>query len=46
MKFQNNILDLFKLFGTSLICASMNGDTEIVKILAEQEGIGINAKNV
>ena len=43
--FQNNIWSFFKLFGTALMIASERGHTEIVKILVEQEGIDINAKN-
>ena len=35
----------FKLFGTALICASLRGQTETVKILVEQEGIDIIAKS-
>ena len=43
--FQNNIWNFFKLFWTALMWASFNGHIEIVKILVEQEGIDINAKN-
>ena len=43
--FQNNIWNFFKLFRTALICAPEYGHTEIVKILVEQEGIDINAKD-
>ena len=43
--FQNNIWNFFKLFGTALILASEDGHTEIVKILVEQEGIDVNAKD-
>ena len=43
--FQNNIWNLFKLFETALIWASRYGHIEIVKILVEQKGININAKN-
>ena len=42
--FKNNIWNFFKLFDTALILASRKGHTEIVKILIEQEGIDINAK--
>ena len=42
--FQNNIWSFFKLFETALILAYEYGHTEIVKILVEQEGIDINAK--
>ena len=45
LTFQNNIWNLFKLFKTALILASENGHTKIVKILVEQEGIDINAKD-
>ena len=45
LKFQNNIWDFFKLFKTALIFASFNSHPEIVKILVEQEGIDINAKD-
>ena len=44
--FQNNIWNFFKLFWTALIWASYYGHTEIVKILVEQEGIDINAKDI
>ena len=43
---QNNIKNFFKLFKTALQYASIDGSTEIVKILVEQEGIDINAKNI
>ena len=43
--FQNNIWNFFKLFWTALILASKNCHAEIVKILVEQEGIDINAKD-
>ena len=45
LEFQNNIWNFFKIFQTALIWASKNGHSEIVKILVEQEGIDINAKN-
>ena len=45
LMFQNNIWNFFKLFRTALIYASEKGHTEIVKILVEQEGIDINAKD-
>ena len=38
--------NFFKLYKTALILASEKGYTEIVKILIEQVGIDINAKNV
>ena len=44
--FQNDIWKLFKLLFTALMRASANGNTEIVKILVEQKGIDINAKNI
>ena len=44
--FQNNIWNLFKLFNTALISASINGNREIVELLVKQKGIDINAKNV
>lgn len=31
---------------TPLICASFNGDTEIVQLLLSQPGIEINCKNI
>ena len=43
--FQNNIQGFEKLFTTALICVSWNNCIEIVKILVEQEGIDINAKD-
>ena len=43
--FQNNKWKLYKLLFTSLIFASLNGHTEIVKMLLEQEGIDINAQD-
>ena len=43
--FQNNIWCFFKLFKTALMIAYLKGHTKIVKILVEQEGIDINAKN-
>ena len=46
LKFQNYFWDLFKLFNTALIWAAQTGKTEIVKLLLEQEGIDINAKNI
>ena len=46
MIIQNDIWKLLKLFETALILASMKGHTEIVKILVEQEGIDINAKDI
>ena len=46
MIFQNNIWDLFMSFDTALICASRNGNTEIVKLLLEQNEININVKNI
>ena len=46
LRFQNNIWNFFELFNTALILASQNGHTEIVKILVEQKGIDINAKNI
>ena len=44
--FQNNDWNLIKLLWNALMIASGNGRTEIVKILLEQNGIEINAKNV
>ena len=44
--FKNYIWDYFKLFGTALMFASCNGNTEIVKILLEKEGIDINTKDI
>ena len=44
--FLNIIWNFFKLFNTALIWASKNGHTEIVKILLEQKGIDINAKDI
>ena len=44
--FQNNIWKFFNLLDTALMKASWNGHTEIVKILVEQEGININAKDI
>ena len=44
--FQNNNWKLSKLFNTALICASIKGCTEIVKLLLEQEEIDVNVKNV
>ena len=46
MRIQNNIWKLFKLFRTALMWASMDGYVEVVKILVEQEGIDINAKDI
>ena len=46
LKIQNYIWNLFKLFDTALIWASEKGNTEIVKMLVEQDGIDINAKNI
>ena len=43
--YQNNIWNFFKLFKTALMKASEKGHTEIVKILVEQEGIYINARD-
>ena len=43
--FQNNIWNFFKLFYTALMKASKYSHTEIVKILVEQEGIDVNAKD-
>ena len=44
--FSNNIWDLFKLFETALLFATYKGCNEIVKLLLEQKGIDVNAKNV
>ena len=44
--FQNYFWKLFKLFNTTLILASWNDKTEIVKMLIEQEGTDINAKEI
>ena len=44
--FQNNIRCFFKLFWPALIFASRYGKPEIVKILVEQDGIDINAKDI
>ena len=44
--FQNNIWEFIKLLYTALMKAFDNGYTEIVKILVEQEGIDINAKDI
>ena len=44
--FQNNAWNLTKLLWTALMYASVCGHTEIVKILLEQSGIDINAKDV
>ena len=43
---QNNIRKLYKLYFTALMFASCNGNTEIVKLLVEQEGIDINSQNI
>ena len=43
--FQNNVWSFFNIFKTALMNASENDNTEIVKILVEQEGIDINAKD-
>ena len=34
------------LLWTALMCASIGGNTEIVKMLLEQEGIDINSKTI
>ena len=44
--YQNNIWELLKLFETALIIATQMGNTKIVKILLEQEGININANDI
>ena len=44
--FQNNFSYFVKLLFKALILAYLNGSTEIVKMLLEQEGIEINAKTV
>ena len=44
--FLNNIWEFIKLLWTALMRASANGHTEIVKILLEQKGIDINAKDI
>ena len=44
--FQSNIWDLFKLLKTSIMKASENGHTDIVKLLLEQEGIDTEAKDI
>ena len=46
MEKQNHIWKFFKLLWTALIRASNNGHTETVKILVEQKGIDINAKDI
>ena len=46
MIIQNYIWNLFELYVTTLISASVNGHIEIVKFLLEQEGIDINDKDV
>ena len=46
LEIQNNISNFFKLLWTALLYASNNGHTEIVKILAAQKGIDLNAKAV
>ena len=46
MKLQTHIWKFIKLYKTALIKASEKGHTKIVKILLEQEGIDINAKNI
>ena len=43
--FQNNIWNFFKLFWTAFMIAISRGHSEVVKILVEQEGIDINAKD-
>ena len=40
------IWNSFILFQTALMIASKNNNIEIVKLLLEQKGIDINAKNV
>ena len=44
--FENSIWKFFKLLWVALMHASNKGHTEIVKILVEQEGIDINAKDI
>ena len=46
MRFQNNYWNLIKLLLTALMIASQNEHTEVVKMLLEQDGIEINAKDV
>ena len=36
---------MFKLYITALMKASKNGNIEIVKLLLEQKGIDVNAKD-
>ena len=44
--FQNNIWNFLKLLWSALNRASRENHPEIVKILLEQEGIDINAKDI
>ena len=46
MIFENDIWKFIKLLYTALMIASVNGHSEIVKILVEKEGIDINAKDI
>ena len=43
--FYNGIWTFLKLFWTALISASANNSFEIVKLLLQQKGIDINAKD-
>ena len=44
--FQNNLWKLIKLLFTALMWASDYGHIKTLKMLVEQEGIDVNAKNV
>ena len=44
--FQNNVWNFIRLLWTALMLASEKGYIEIVKMLLDQNGIEINAKNV
>ena len=44
--FQNDNWKSFKLYKTALINSSRNGNKEIIKILLEQDGNDINAKDI
>ena len=46
LRFQSNFWYLFKLLLSALMIAAEKGHIEIVKLLLEQKGIDLNAKDV